>query len=167
MLLIVCSPPCIAENLAFHYKIIYIIGYQSDVTRTFHYGTAPPREQAIWELVQKAQAAGFFFFCMCVCLWVLLLCVKVEQKQRTMWSFVMHLCGGGGGNIKKPLLRCDRVCELQTSMQPHGRLSKRKVMVSSFRIVWGMALDWRFTRFFFFFSWCILISLFKVSKIKK
>lgn len=34
-------------------------GYMSDITRSYVFGTPSPRQRAMWELVQRAQAAGF------------------------------------------------------------------------------------------------------------
>jgi Xaa-Pro dipeptidase len=34
-------------------------GYMSDITRSYVFGTPTPRQRAMWELVQRAQAAGF------------------------------------------------------------------------------------------------------------
>lgn len=34
-------------------------GYMSDITRSYVFGTPSPRQRAMWELVRRAQAAGF------------------------------------------------------------------------------------------------------------
>ena len=37
----------------------FVQGYRSDITRTYVLGTPTPRQREIWELEQRAQAAGF------------------------------------------------------------------------------------------------------------
>lgn len=36
-----------------------LCGYQSDITRTYVFGTPTPRQRALWQVEQAAQAAGF------------------------------------------------------------------------------------------------------------